>query len=79
MYRIFCVSDVSLDDPRSTFLVKSVCVSVFDIPSVERRDVTCGSVSFGESFIESILHVEMPGESCRHTSTAYIYHDLLSG
>ena len=59
---------MSLDDERSRFLVKCVCVSVFDIPSVERRDVTSGSVSFGESFLESILNVEKPGMNLRITN-----------
>ena len=55
------VRKVSLSDEGSQYLVKTASITVYDIPSVEQPRASLGSVSFGESFIDSALAVEKRG------------------
>ena len=51
---------VPIEDGVCCRHVKTVTMTVCDIPSVEHPGHTIGSVSFGESFLESVVHVSLP-------------------
>jgi hypothetical protein len=44
-----------LQDGQYCSLVKTICLTVYDIPSIEHPGKLCGSVSFGESFMDSVI------------------------
>ena len=53
----------SLSDPRTRLLLKFCSLTVYDIPSLYNRGDTCGSVSFGETFLNSVLHIQLSGRN----------------
>ena len=58
----FCFSIVPIEEGTSTHLVKTISMTVFDIPSVEFPGQIMGSVSYGESFIESAVRIQRPDD-----------------
>ena len=55
-------SIVPLEEGVSTALVKTISMTVYDIPSVEFPGQTMGSVSYGESFLESTVQIQRPDD-----------------
>ncbi|CAH1782475.1 unnamed protein product [Owenia fusiformis] len=48
---------VSITDNESLKMVKYACLTLYDVPSVEHKGDTLGSLVFGESFLESSIQV----------------------
>ncbi|XP_062515899.1 dynein axonemal assembly factor 9-like [Corticium candelabrum] len=53
--RDFMGRSVELKDGQYCPVIKTVCVTVHDIPSIEHVGKLAGSVSFGESFMDSVI------------------------